>query len=278
MEFFKEYAAGAGFPVDLTFSCFFQTVYCIYGLAVQRKQIYKNENGNTEAVELIREYRKIVPNLKEQDFFAYIQMKPGSDINIYHLDKHFKEFDFIKLKKAEGYYSVQDIWFDGVQEFLFLIYSGSILKYNCNGDFLGCFLSAPLETTYCAMCTCNELVFIAYKKRGCAYVAMYTYEGRYKERISLGNEYEIYGMQVIEQENYNLLRLYVSKTKTIQLFLELKIMDTKQPETPLNTSCPCSLKGGNRTDGIKVELVRGDGIGETTCYLEPSSHTYELAT
>lgn len=260
MDFVREYSAAAGFPIDLLYSCFFQTGPILYGLAAQKKQLYKYHEGRIAAMDLIREYKKIVPNSAGQDFYAYMQMNPGSEINIFHLDEHFKEFDSWKLKTAERNHYLEDICFDGIQECLFLVYPGSILKYNCNGDFLGCFLGAPPETAYCSMCTFNQFIFISYRKKGGTYIAMYTNEGRYKERISLGNEYTVYGMQAIQEKHTEILRLYLSKNKAIPLFLEIMF---HKPEPPCEIRC---------------ELIKSDGIGSATCHVETPFHTYQPVT
>lgn len=256
MEFIREYAAAAGFPVELLYSCFFQTGPILYGLAAAKRLLYKYQDDHISAVEVSREYKKMVPNPAGQYFFAYMQMNPNSEIYLYHLDNHFKEFDYWKLKPAERNRYIEDICYDGMQDCLFLVYSGTILKYNGNGDFLGCFLGAPPETAYCAMCTFNEFIFVAYRKMGSTYVAMYTNEGRYKERISLGNEYTIYSMQVVQEQNYEFLRLYLSKHKAIPLFLEIRFFKSSLP------------------DEIKCELIKSDGIGSATCHIEASRNTY----
>lgn len=260
MDLLREYAAGAGFPVELMYLCFFQIEHTIYGLAAQKKQLYKYQDSRIETVELTRDYRKIVPDLAGYEYFAYTQTNPGNEVHIYHLDSYFKEYDSIRLKKYDRSCHPVDLCYDGKQEYLFLVYSETILKYNLNGDFLGCFLSAPPETVYCAMCTYGESVFVAYRKKGCLYVAQYRKDGRYKERISLGNEYEIYGIQVIKDKPANdkeqeILKLYLTKNKSIPLFLELKFHASAQP------------------DSINITLIRGEHIGEATCHIKHTGHT-----
>lgn len=260
MDLLREYAAGAGFPTELRYLCFFQIEHTIYGLAAQRKQILKYHGGTIEQTWLARDYRKIVPDLTGCEFFAYMQMNPGSEVNIYRLDKYFKEFDSFILRKADRSCHLSDICFDGLQEYLFLVYSETILKYNCNGDFLGSFLSAPPDTTYCTMCTYKEYVYVAYKKKGSLYIAKYTNDGRYKERTILGNEYEVCGMQVVQDEECLFLRLYLTKNKAIPLFIELNLRETPQ------------------LDSINIKIIKDETISEATCHIRPGNHTCRPVT
>lgn len=269
MNFVREYAAGADLPANITYSSFFQTGDGFYGLAFRKRQIYTCRESKIVVVGLVRDYQKIVPNLNGSDFYAYTQMPNKNEAVIYHLDSHFMELDYFKIRNPEGYCRITDLWFDSRQGYLFLVCSKAILKYSGNGDYLGLFMSAPAETCYHAMCTFENLIFLAYQKNGCPYSGMYRTNGSFIEQISLNAEYQLTSLQVVkEQKGWN-LRLHVLKKGEISLFCELQFQ--RQEEIPVEyraaeTDC---LPDQQQGIGIEVEIVKEKGIGETTCYIRP---------
>lgn len=280
MNLVSEYAAGADFPSEISYSCFFQVKNDFYGLACRQKRLYQSRKQETAIIGLGREYLKIAPDPDGTDFFAYTQFPNKNELYIYCLDSKFKELDCLKIRKPDNNSQAADLWYDKSQGFLFLVYPKFIMKYNSNGDCLGCFLGASLETDYCAMCTFEDLVFLAYRRGGCPYVGMYRINGSFIEKISFGPDYRFCTMQVIDENHCGLLRLYGYKKGDIPIFCEIKFQQSIEiPEVP-EISAPCCHPTSDwMEDGqIEVEIVSGHGIGETTCHIQPPCHTSRLAT
>lgn len=260
MELVREYSSTGCFPLDFSWACFFHGDQKYYGLVSAGKKLFCSDEQTAETIELMRDYQRLIwcGNCTSDctEYLACISVKQKNEVYLYYLDRYLKEFEVLRLR-AEGLGGVEDMWLDKEEQLLYLVFPFSVHKYNLNGDCLGIVMRAPVSTWYRAICMDEDSIFLAYEREGCAYVAEYDRQGIFKEKYSVGSNFSIGNIELVTCEGETLLNLYGRKKGQIDVCQELRIIH-----------CPVKKE-------ICVELITGEGVGETTCYVGCSTEHHK---
>lgn len=258
MELVREYSSMGCFPLGFSWACFFHRDQHYFGLVSAGKKLFYSNEQTAEAIELMRDYQRIIwcgdCTVGGMKYMAFISAKQKNEVFLYYLDQYLKEFEVLKLR-AEGIGGAVDLCLDKKEQLLYLVFPCSVHKYNLNGDCLDIVMRAPASTWYKAICMDENSIFLAYEREGCAYVAEYDRERIFKEKYCIGNSFSIGNMELISGEEEKLLNLYGKKRGQSDVCLEIRLI-----------RCPVKKE-------FCVELVTGEGVGETTCYVGcPTGH------
>lgn len=212
--------------------------------------------GNrVERMRLSRVYERITYCPQTRGYFAIGRCAPGC---IFVLDACFREIDCIRISLDAPLPAIEDIWFDGETRLLWVVTGARIYRFNCNGDRLGAFMTAPLETEYKAVCTYGGFVFVALVKGGCLSLVSYTGCGVYLERVSIGSGYTVCNLQAAACESGLCLRALAIRDHRFSVVLEVELAGERE-ETP-----PCGAAGSG---GICVECETESPRLHATCRL-----------
>lgn len=257
MEFIKEYSAVSHFPIKVSFSCFFhiKQEYCC--LAASDRKLYKKNDNELKIIDMSRRYQKLLYWDNRSEYLAYSYSKPKKEIMVYHLDSNLREFN-IQTLLTDCTADIEDMWLDAELQLLYFVFPLSIQKYNLNGDYLGFIMKAPLHTRYKAVCSDGNLLFVAYERQGCAYVAQYDRHGAYQCKFSIGDSFLFGNMEIIHTDANIFLNIYGKKQGCVVVCLELLIGEINCKNEKVNLE---------EKSEICIEISKGKGIGEVTCFL-----------
>lgn len=202
-----------------------------------------------------RPYSKITFCPQTCGYFAVCPRVPGC---IFALDPHFREIDCIRASLEPSSLPVEDIWFDGETQLLWLVTRTQIYRLNGNGDLLGVFMTAPSKAEYKALCTYHKFVFVASARGGCTSIASYTAQGAYLERVSIGNEYTVCNLQALDGGDGPYLQVFAIRDHQFPAALRVEL-NGGEKETP-----PCGLE---QTGGFCVEYGTESPGLRATCRL-----------
>lgn len=218
--------------------------------------LYSTGEGNKiERVHLSRIYERITYCPQTGGYFAICRYTPSC---IFVLDPCFREIDCIRISLDTPTLTIEDIWFDGETQLLWLVTGARIYHLNCSGDLLGTFMTAPLKTEYKAVCTFRRFIFVALVKGGSLSLASYTDHGVYLERVSIGSGYTVCNLQAAACEAGLYLRVLAIRDHRFPVVLEVKLDGGKKE------ACPC---GAASACGICVECETESPELRATCLL-----------
>lgn len=219
-------------------------LYCVY-----KKEIYKY-------AELKHAYRKIVRDDKNNIYYAISCGK--SDI-IYVLDDCFCEIDCLMISFPVAYDLIEDIFYDNKRDYLLVVTENHVFHFNRNGDCLGIWMSSPKNVKYKAICTYGNFVFITFKKSDVLYIASYTKDGVYLEKICIGCKYVIFGQKVYLYNNYLSLKILAKNDRKALIGIEVELDDGSD-------SCSCQLSSSDSSIDVECESQSADW--HSTCFVE----------
>lgn len=188
-----------------------------------------SEGGVVERQRPARLYARITYCPQTCGYFAICQRVPDC---IFALDSCFQEIDCIRISLDPPGLPVEDIWYDGQTQLLWLVTGPRIFRFNCNGDLLGAFLTAPPKTEYKAVCTYHKFVFAAFARGDCTFIASYTGGGAYLERISIGNGYAVCNLQVAAGEAGLYLQVFAIRDYRFPVVLQVELSGGKKEILP----------------------------------------------
>lgn len=218
-------------------SCFFQHSRSCVGLDAQRCEACLIDcDGCIQRFALQHELEKLTFMPDTDTYLAAPRRCSG---RLYILDRCFREVDSFAIRLDEP--PLDGLWFDADSGLIWIASGSHIIRANLNGDSLGAFLTAPAGTSFQVLCTFENFLFASYCKSNCAYLAKYTKQGAYLEKISLGGEYSVCNLQMLPGDDA-LLCAYTIKS---HCFPRLITMETGCSE----------LSAQNRSSGLSVECV-----------------------
>lgn len=202
-------------------SCLMENDEILQGFEQYNSRLFQwDKSGRMSQIPLTQKFEKLAYCAKRQQYFATSRHNMNA---IYVLDQCFCELDCIKIKTEYPCIPIEDIWFDSQSDLLWLVFPQGIYRFNCGGDCLGGFITAPPDTKYTAVCSCGEMFFIAYRKAGCSYVASYTRAGAQTERISLGGDYTVRNLQIVTTDNGPCLKIFALKKMLYPFVIEIAL-------------------------------------------------------
>lgn len=228
--------------------------YCCLCRNSPRLQLYYKD-GSCRCVDLSQPYKKITRDRQRNLFYAIAPLQPDA---IYVLNHSFCEIGCLRIKLPAACSSVADIWFDEYCGFLLVLLEDQVIRFNRNGDCLGTWMVSPRQIQYTAICTYEKFVFLSYEKSACTYIASYTNEGIFLERLCLGVEYAVIGMQALAYGDALLLRVFAKKDSRFLVALDIELM----------ASAPHPEPGGCDRPSIAVECTSEIPGLYPTCYVE----------
>lgn len=234
-----------------SYSCIFQTADKCCAAITGERRLHCCKKDDAETIELSRLYFKIINGIDETAYYGCSLINQRSETDIYCMDGSFRETDYFSVR-LEGVGRLSDIWIDCCKRFLFLVHSGSIEKFNLNGDYLERFMKAPSNTRYLAMCTWMEAVYLVYEREGCIYLAEYQSDRSYNCQLSLGSGYHVKGVEPEQTDAGLMLVVFAVKKGGICVFLNV------------------ALSAEEKKEPLQLELIMGKGVGEVTCSLKQS--------
>lgn len=256
MKLIREYSAAEHFPEEEGCSCFLFIQDQCWGLDGSRKCLAGFCDGKLQTRLLRRSYQKIVKCPSADGYLAY-EKNWKREVVLHILDGEFRELDAVSIG-LEPSCNVEDIWWEEQEGLVYLVCSGIILKYNLNGDCLGMCMRASCDTGYRAMCRGEGVFFLAYERGGCLYIGEYGLNGAYLGRFCVGHGYQAGNMDLIWEDCGCVLRLYIKRRGEIPLFQDFLIMEN-DVEKPM-----------------EIQLSKGDGIGEVTCFWQEERACHNL--
>lgn len=219
---------------------------------------FMSDGGVIDRQRLARAYARITYCPQTGRYFAICPCAPGC---IFVLDPCFREIDCIRIGLDPPNLPVEDIWFDGETQLLWLATRTRIYQLNCNGDLLGAFMTAPPKTEYKAVCTYHKFVFVAFVRGDCMSIASYNNYGAYLERINIGNEYTVCNLQVIIRETELYLQVFAIRDHQFPVLIQVELNRGKKEMLSY---------GLEQTDGFCVEYGTESPELFTTCRLSTS--------
>ena len=157
-------------------------------------------DGTVEQTPLCRCLDKMTYCSETQTYWGISRRSPD---NVFVLDGTLREIDCLGVRAAGvTAMMLDDIWYDGERQVLWLVTGQRIYRFNRNGERLGEFLGAPHGTEYRGVCTLGASVFVAAVKHSCLWLYSYTTDGILLDQVSLGGGYGACNLYpVSRQEN-----------------------------------------------------------------------------
>lgn len=219
-------------PINVQFAC--ENLSCMINFKDKIKLVNQwgmelcsiKDGKETKRIHLSRPYDRLVYCVQTEGYFAICQRNPEC---VFVLNKDCQETDCLKFCSNELCVPIKDIWYNSQSHLIWLVTSDHIYIINCNGDLLNTFMTAPMGTKYKAVCTYKDFVFIAFSKENCLYLASYTKDGAYIEKIKIGHGYTMRNLQPVICENETFLNILVLKDYRFPEIIKIQLDNINSP-------------------------------------------------